>query len=60
MIDIFIIKNQGGSLQRFFYELDMSLRMNQVHFFKGCLPQILHGPVLNTFTYIKIRNIGNP
>ena len=29
-------------------------RMDQVKFFKGCLPQILLGPFLNTSTQIKI------
>ena len=26
--------------------------MDQVKFFKGCLPQILPGPFLNTFPYM--------
>ena len=27
--------------------------VNQVKFFKGCLPQILLGPFLNTLTHMK-------
>ena len=30
------------------------LRMDQVKFFKGCLPQILFSPFLNTFVYISL------
>ena len=30
------------------------LRMDQVKFFKGCLPQILFSPFLNTFIYISL------
>ena len=31
-------------------------RMDQVQFFKGCLPQILLGPFLNTLTHLRERN----
>ena len=30
------------------------LRMDQVTFFKGCLPQILLGPFLNTLAHMSI------
>ena len=30
--------------------------MDQVKFLKGCLPQILLGPFLNTLTQVKIGN----
>ena len=33
--------------------------MGQVKFFKGCLPQILLGPFLNTLTHIMIQIIFN-
>ena len=33
-------------------------KMDQVEFFKGCLPQILLGPFLNTLTPIKVSRLS--
>ena len=40
-----------GKLKQFTYVTKYST-MDQVKFFKGCLPQILLGPFLNTLTDI--------
>ena len=50
------IKNIIDFLEKIFEGLYGSKysRMDQVKFFKDCLPHILLGPFLNTFTHIKI------
>ena len=50
------IKNIIDFLEKIFEGLYGSKysRMDQVKFFKDCLPHIFLGPFLNTFTHIKI------
>ena len=35
-------------------------RMDQVKFSKGCLPQIIHGPFLNTFSHMYVLLVVLP
>ena len=47
----FSLKNDCSSGHDEIYGIKYS-RMDQVKFFKGCLPQILFGPILNTLSHI--------